>query len=126
MANNYEQFSEIIECHTAFQREWLLNRLSKIEEENEDILLCMYPPEGETKIWLYNEEWSDTEALATILRDYLRNFNLDDHIIISVAYTCSKPRVGEFGGYAMGITKDEIEIIHARSAIEELLTNGDR
>lgn len=125
MADNYEQFSEIIECHNAEQRDWLLEKLSFLEEV-EDAFLCNYTAGGETQVLLYNEEWLDIESLANVLQEYLIKFDLDDQIILSISYSCSKPRPGEFGGYAMGITAERIETIEARDAMAELLTNGDR
>ncbi len=123
MANNYEQFSEIIECHTRARRDKLLAML-QVAEENQDINVCEYKPESETGVWIYIDEWGDTDELAEVLQSYLRKFDLDEHIIISIAYSCSKPRPGEFGGWAMGITKDKIECIDAREAMKILLAKG--
>lgn len=126
MANNYEQFSEMIECHTAIQRKWLLDKLDQEGGDEMKVSPCEFAPQGETQVWVYTDDWADTEELADILQSYLRKFDLDDHIIISISYSCSKPRPGEFGGYAMGIMRDGIETLDARGAMDELLTNGDR
>lgn len=119
MANNYEQFSEMIECHTGLQREGLLEMLDA--RSDNDVYICEYAPENDTKVLVYADEGCDVEELAEIITAWLRKFDLDDYIIISIAYTCSKPRPGEFGGYAMGITKDRVEGLDARDAMKRLL-----
>ncbi len=123
MANNYEQYSEVIACDNKEQQTWLMDELRRASNT---IL-----PEGigdfeewphTNDVWIYAEEFtSNLDDLCAILQKFLKHFELDRYIVISTAYTCSKMRIAEFGGGAVGITRDTIVGIDAREYITSLL-----
>jgi hypothetical protein len=82
--------------------------------EDEDYVPCNLEimaavDEAGSKAWLYSEEGVDAETLARVLWQFLKHFDRNDGIGIEVALTCSKPRVGQFGGFAIWVTKDGVE-----------------
>ena len=107
MANNYEQYSFMVPCANDEQKDWLIVALNAVTEGEEDIFIGEYSKEAEG-IWCYAKESGSPHILSDIIQGFLSNFDLDHHIIISVAYTCSKMRLDEFGGWAIGISKDKI------------------
>ena len=59
-------------------------------------------------LWLYADKGSELDLLAHFVQKFLRNFRSSDCWSLTYATTCSKPRVGEFGGGAIFITASEI------------------
>ncbi len=59
-------------------------------------------------LWLYAEEWGDGGNVAWLVQKFLKKFRPDQCWSLSYAATCSKPRVGEFGGGAVFVTADTI------------------
>jgi hypothetical protein len=59
-------------------------------------------------LWLYAEEYGDVDSAAWLVQKFLKQFRPDRCWSITYATTCSKPRVGEFGGGAVFVTADEI------------------
>jgi hypothetical protein len=59
-------------------------------------------------IWVYGDEWLDTEFAAKFTHVFMRFFNLEGFVIIRVAESCSSPRLDEFGGHCVFVTKDFI------------------
>lgn len=49
--------------------------------------------------------YGNPEAVVDILADVLRHHDIDGEFYLSVAFTCSKPRIGEFGGARYLATK---------------------
>jgi hypothetical protein len=60
-------------------------------------------------LWFYTEEWGYPELVAHLVQKFLKRFRAGDCWSLSYAVTCSKPRVGEFGGGAMFVTANEIQ-----------------
>jgi hypothetical protein len=65
------------------------------------------PPTG--GIWLYSEEGCNFEHLQFFVQALISKYMPDYIFTLTSADTCSKPRLGEFGGGWMAITKDDIE-----------------
>lgn len=148
MANNYLQFSEHLELpkgHEA-RSEKVLSRLKMLNDElydemetdsNEDVEA--YPsdedkealPDGfyvqaetdEKGVWFYSEESGDLEAVFYTAQLLLKEFDIKEPFVVSWAYTCSKPRISEFGGGAAAIYQDNIISIDAREHIEKLVNS---
>jgi hypothetical protein len=138
MANNYAQFSEYIEDLTPAACEWVETvlgfdlddqddpdeGLAKLKTllslEGDGVNLEYWPnfcwkiegsgvgPDVKHSLWLYCEEGYDGEQLAVFVRELICRFMPDYIFTMTVAETCSKPRVGEFGGGWMVISKDEV------------------
>ena len=58
---------------------------------------------------LYSEEHGDLDQVALLVQKFLREFRPADVWTITYATTCSKPRVGAFGGGVGVVTADTIE-----------------
>jgi hypothetical protein len=63
--------------------------------------------EAEDHLWCYSEESAHMEQLADYVQAVLEKFDLPDKVGWAWAETCSKPRLDEFGGGAVVVTKDQ-------------------
>ena len=70
-------------------------------------------------LWLYAETWGDVTNVAWLVQKFLKQFRPDQCWSLSYSATCSKPRVGEFGGGAVFVTADTIRWQNAYDFIEE-------
>jgi hypothetical protein len=61
---------------------------------------------GESDWHLYEEESCDLEIVAELIHQFLKRWRPTDTVELSWAETCSKMRVGQFGGGACLITAD--------------------
>ena len=81
-------------------------------------------------LWLHAEEWANLEQLAHLVQKFLKQFRPPDCWSLTYATTCSKPRVGEFGGGAVFVTADEVKWQNAYDFVEQerqaLLENRGR
>ncbi len=64
-------------------------------------------------LWFYTEEWGELDRVVHLVRKFLKTFRPSDCWALSYAITCSKPRVGEFGGGAVFVTADDIQYFSA-------------
>ena len=69
-------------------------------------------------LWLHAEEWANVEQLVHLVQKFLRQFRPQDCWSLTYATTCSKPRVGEFGGGAVFVTADEVKWENAYEFVE--------
>jgi len=78
-------------------------------------------PHGEwgRHLWLYTDESGDLERLAHLVQKFLRAFRPHQCWSLTYATTCSKPRVGEFGGGALFVTADNIRWHNADEFIQQ-------
>lgn len=74
--------------------------------------------ERETYLRLYAIEGADLERVAHLVQRFLRKFRPGDCWSLTYAATCSKPRVGEFGGGAVFVTADEVKWQNAHGFVE--------
>jgi hypothetical protein len=135
MANNYAQFSEEI-----FVPDDKVQAVIEFLESYET--LCdgrtidwfggidyTFPlKEGEqTVFWFHCDEAYTDEELLYLVQGVLKAIDdpEDKPVIVSVAYTCSKPRVGEFGGAAYAIWKDADYWVDVTSAVMDYLKFHD-
>jgi hypothetical protein len=135
MADNYLQFSEQIvikggkKAVDTLTRELELIDERAIDEDDpqwdEYVALCSiygmdpgyscldfgyeFKKEGRRwTLWVYAGEYGSIDNVCIFMKRYLKRFNPDRCFSISWATSCSKPRIGEFGGGAAFVTKDEI------------------
>ena len=59
-------------------------------------------------LWLYTEECGNPDNVAWLVRKFLKKFRPGQCWSLTFAATCSKPRVGEFGGGAIFVTADKV------------------
>ena len=60
-------------------------------------------------LWLYADTYGNPEHVAWLVHKFLKQFRPDQCWSLTYANTCSKPRVGEFGGGAVFVTATEIK-----------------
>jgi hypothetical protein len=93
------------------EQEWFLEELAKLSEDDDYCSPCeavVEPDNGVSGIWVHTEESGDPGALAEVIAEWQRKFKSKEEVIISYALTCSKPRLGEFGGGAILIYRGKI------------------
>ena len=77
---------------------------------------------GPPLVGLRGRIWGNADNVAWLVQKFLKKFRPDQCWSLTYATTCSKPRVGEFGGGAVFVTADEIKWQNAYDFIEEQRT----
>ena len=75
--------------------------------------------DGSRDLWLYATESGSPEQVAFLVQQFLRRFRPEQCWSLTYAETCSKPRIGEFGGGAVFVTAGHVDFANARDFIEE-------
>jgi len=141
MANNYSLFSEQIEGLSPDESKWVdkVLRLDSCDEDEivelkrelsvegkEDVDLDSWPQfdwalEGEAKdsLWLYTEEGANEDHLIFFVQALICKFRPDYIFSVTGSCTCSKPRIGEFGGWWLVISKDEVKGGNTWDAVQD-------
>jgi len=70
-------------------------------------------------LWIHSEEHGCVDRVAHLVQKFLRAFRPDACWSLTYAGTCSKPRVGEFGGGAVFVTATNIEYFNAWLFVEQ-------
>jgi hypothetical protein len=70
-------------------------------------------------LWLYTEGWGDASNVAWLVQKFLKKFRPDQCWSLTYSTTCSKPRIGEFGGGAVFVTADTIQWQNAYGFVED-------
>jgi hypothetical protein len=60
--------------------------------------------DGSHSWWVSSEEYANIDQVVDVVQEFLRKFRPDACFRLEYADTCSKPRVGEFGGGAVLVT----------------------
>lgn len=133
MADYYSMFSEIIEDLSPEASKWardvlsldfvdepdeILKLLSLTEDSNVDIedwpCFCWKIESNDSEsdagcsLWLYSSDSFSVEHLTVFVRELINRFMPNYIFHMTSAETCSKPRIGEFGGFWLVISKDEV------------------
>jgi hypothetical protein len=108
MANNYcegSSFLDIPEDKLEKAQE-IIDRVEKELEEDDECGYCGCQAELEKGgVWFHGDESINPEHVAEIARALVEELELDKPFYCSWAYTCSKPRIDEFGGGAFVIVR---------------------
>lgn len=64
-------------------------------------------------LWVHTEEFGCVDRIAHLVQKFLRTFRPKDSWSLTYATTCSRPRVGEFGGGAVVVAADRIRWINS-------------
>jgi hypothetical protein len=123
MANNYTQFSQVIENLTKEEHDWIEETLEERFDIGNDEWLGDYFDHQlyDDYIWFYSEEACSVDGVMDFVQEFLTKFRPNDVFSMEWADYCSKPRVGEFGGGACVVTKDEIHFIHTNDWVYQKL-----
>lgn len=110
-----------------YEREWL-QMLTEGQVNPEEFMVdaqVQKNEDGTFSLWVYSEESNDPYHAAILIQRFLRTWRYHDHnddeFFISWAETCSKPRVGQFGGGLILVTKQDIKTVNTHSMKELLL-----
>jgi|3_EtaG_2_1085321.scaffolds.fasta_scaffold02017_9 hypothetical protein len=76
--------------------------------------------DGNKDLWIYVIESGDIDNLAIIIQDFLKVCRPDGYFTLTWAETCSKPRLQQFGGGYLLITKDEIKADNVHNMVYKL------
>ena len=142
MADNYLQFSEQILDLTQKEYAWLLRVLETVTDDMQPDELksfsaelglkpsdfewgwpgfnCEFEDEGKT-LWIYAEEYTNVGNLGAFLHSFMKATGRKGYIAVTWAETCSKPRVGEFGGGILLATAKKYVVESSWSRLEKLL-----
>lgn len=136
MANSYLEFSETMVVKGREEKEWLEEQMLSYEacipegldDEAEEAAIKEFcekwgveEPEDwpgfscevtDTEAWFHVDESGNPDNVAKLVQEYLKKFHPDSCWGMEFAYTCNKPRAGEFGGGAVFVTADAIEWVN--------------
>ena len=136
MADNYLQFSENLESLTPDEAEWLREQLAhdplancprflldfadrEADDTDYGFQYDFHDDSHDHHLWISAEERGDVERVAHLVQKFLRRFRPDQCWSLTYAATCSKLRVGEFGGGAVFVTADTILWQNSHDFIEQ-------
>ena len=60
-------------------------------------------------LWMYAQDWGYVDNAVQLVQKFLKTFRPDDCWSLAWATTCSKPKLGEFGGGAVFVTAKQVE-----------------
>lgn len=134
MANNYLQTSTVLDLENEAERKRWEERLASKDKANEegDNEAPSYEAKIEQEedqhysVWLYGEEFCNPDDIANAVQEFFKAFRPKACWGLTYAQTCSKMRIGEFGGGAMFITADSIESVDAYGWLEEQMSQHKR
>lgn len=133
MANNYQQSSSFLnvpEEKLSQAQEVIDKVVAELEEGDEGYCGCSAEIEGlvgrtSSGVWFHGGESINVEHVEMIAREIIEQLELDDPFFCSWSFTCSKPRIDEFGGGAFVIKRGyETYWCDARNHVEQQLESG--
>ena len=134
MANNYTESSSFLAVpkeKLPEAQEIIARIIGELEnEEEEGYCGCSAEVEGlegeqPCGVWFHGEESINVDHVEMIARELIERLELDEPFFCSWAFTCSKPRIDEFGGGAFVIKRGyETYWCDARSHVEQQLESG--
>lgn len=123
MANHYTHSSSIIRIPEGQreQAEAILARIEKEIEASPDEYCGFRATVEDDGMWIRDDDESITPThVALLVEALVEELDLPGIHVVSWAYTCSKPRYGEFGGGAFAAQKgQETAWIDAAHAAED-------
>jgi hypothetical protein len=135
MADNYTEFSESLSIESQTEEEWVRAALTTgpaswlPDPDDDDDLGFEWEFQGELgrredsrRLCLYSVEHGSAYNAALFVQAFLRRFRPDRSFALSYAETCSKPRVGAFGGGALFVTAGEIRGISTVEWLDQQVT----
>lgn len=148
MADNYLEFSEIIENLSEEEKAWIRNIPAGRDYEEEedfyealeeygiepgpDLFVEEFPyfsytieqRDGQSHWWIYSGSYGNVDHVIVLVQAFIRKFRPDYIFSLTYSESCSKPRVGEFGGGWVVVTKDDVfgdnAYREAREKVQEL------
>ena len=78
-------------------------------------------PDDGRYLWIYSDDYGNIDQVGHFIQQFLKRFRPNNCWSLTYACTCSKPRVGQFGGGAVIVTGSDI-IWHDAHVIAEQVT----
>lgn len=103
MADYYTQGSSVIKLPEGAE-EKARTIVDRVNEEFGEYVGYEHAFE-EGDLWVYSDTSFDPDHVAVLVRALVEELKLPDTIIVQWANSCSKPRVGAFGGGAFAIKR---------------------
>lgn len=105
------------------QAQEIINRISEELDKTEGYSGYDASIEG-NKVWIRHEESINQEHVNALVNALVEELEIDDPVTVSWAYTCSKPRVGEFGGGAFVVVRGKGSAwVDAADEAEQIASN---
>jgi len=107
MANNYCQGSAFLKVpeDKIEQAKEIIQRVVSWLETDDEVCGCVTEIIDEDGVWFHNDDHLDPDHVEEIARSLVEDLEIDEPFYCSWAYTCSKPRIDEFGGGAFVIKR---------------------
>jgi hypothetical protein len=102
---------------TELMKELGLTYMEDFDFDNWPAFSWEIEPEG---LWVYSEAGGDPDEVAQVFKAFLRKFRPREMLVVRYAETCSKPRLGEFGGGAYVVMANKIEQISAHGWVDSM------
>lgn len=129
MANNYLQFSEVIDDITPEESKWAVARLTEMTDKFRDTfedgwdfqwdVHSEHDVHNKPHIWVYAEEGGEPSHVADFFQEFLKKFRPNESLSLTWASYCSKLRVGEFDGGGFFATAKDVKWFSAHSLIDD-------
>jgi hypothetical protein len=140
MADHSTRFSEVVAHLSAAEEAWIRAQLdaAAIKDETRRAALAWQPEDdvlafnwevhddpsaGDESwgrhLWLYAAESGSPLEASRFVRAFLKQFRPDQCFHLTWAETCSRLRVGEFGGGAVFVTADGVEAYRPNEWLQE-------
>lgn len=131
MANNYSSFSVSLEDISEPELKWWTNvcdllgnevNLENLPESCRDEPSEVYDVidvDG-ASVWIHGDN-GIPDGVVDLVQLFFKQFRPKEFLPIEVAFHCSKPRVGEFGGAWIAISANEVRCGDTSSAIREAM-----
>ena len=123
MANNYLEYSAFLEIPPAKieqARAIVAREIARLEADDE-WGYCGTRADVEAEgVWFHAEESGNTDHVEAIARALVEELEISKPFCCSWAYTCSSPRIDEFGGGAMAVRRGHETVwVDALNAAQE-------
>jgi hypothetical protein len=130
IANNYCQCSSFLSIpkHDLDRARKIVDRVTDDLKWENDYCGCravIDDADSDTGVWFYDEECIEPTHVEKIARTLINELEIDKPFYCSWAFSCSKPRVDEFGGGAFVIVRGyETYYVDAQDHVRQAGSNG--
>lgn len=125
MANNYTELSFLLpvsECHRDKAMRILQSDMEQMEFDPGYVGFdASWEDDG---IWFHHDESADVDAIIGVVQHIMKECDITEPVGFCWAFTCSKPRLDEFGGGAVAITQTTIEHIDTFQWLQSALESA--
>jgi hypothetical protein len=128
MANHYCQSSSLITVPSEKieQARQIVARVEKELEESDDNYVGFVAAIEQDGVWIHEVDSIDPDHVEMLVSALVNELDLPGIHVCSWAYTCSKPRIDEFGGGAFAVQKGRDTVwIDAASEAKRVASKGE-